>query len=107
VVLWGLLATLAGAVGACSSGSAPPAAADDAVLGLGRQVWTANCARCHGPAGGGAIGPRLAGRVTEQFPDPAAQAELIARGTRSMPPFRRTLSPEEIEAVVRYTREVL
>jgi mono/diheme cytochrome c family protein len=30
-------------------------------VGAGRQVFTAHCARCHGPMGEGDVGPRLAG----------------------------------------------
>lgn len=98
-----------GLAAACSSpGAAPEVGPDaDAALVLGREVWTANCARCHGAGGGGGAGPRVAGRVVERFPDPAAEAELIAKGRQGMPPFERSLSVEEIDAVVRYTREIL
>jgi mono/diheme cytochrome c family protein len=102
------LATILVGAGACaSSGSAPSVPPDDAVLAVGRRVWTGECARCHGPAGKGGAGPRLADRMVDKFPDPAVEAALIAEGRAGMPPFSSRLSPEEIEAVVRYTREVL
>lgn len=79
----------------------------DQVLALGRDVYGARCANCHGSSGGGGTGPRLAGSVVETYPDPADQAEIIRAGRNRMPAFGGTLSEEMIEAVVRYTREVL
>lgn len=79
----------------------------DATLALGRDVFGARCANCHGSAGGGGTGPRLAGTVTETYPDPADQEEVIRDGRNSMPSFGGSLSDAEIDAVVRYTREVL
>ena len=37
---------------------------------VGAQLYTANCARCHGAAGEGGIGPQLAGSVVAKFADP-------------------------------------
>jgi mono/diheme cytochrome c family protein len=96
---------------ACSSEDTPTLSgeqADDAELVLGQQVYADDCARCHGDAGGGGAGPKLAdGNVVDHFPDPAAQAEVIRDGRGSMPAWGSKLTPEEIDAVVRYTREVL
>ena len=79
----------------------------DPVLALGRDVYGARCGNCHGSSGGGGTGPRLAGVVAERYPEPADQAEVIRDGLNSMPAFGGTLSEEMIDAVVRYTREVL
>lgn len=79
----------------------------DAALQLGRDVFGSRCSNCHGSSGGGGTGPRLAGTVTETYPDAADQAAVVRDGRRSMPSFGGTLSEAEIEAVVRYTREVL
>ena len=79
----------------------------DAVLALGRDVFASRCSTCHGSAGGGGTGLKLAGTVEETFPDPADQAEVIREGRSNMPSFGGTLSAAEIDAVVRYTREVL
>lgn len=79
----------------------------DAVLQLGRDVYGSRCSNCHGSSGGGGTGPRLAGTVEETFPDPGDQEAVVRDGRRNMPSFGGTLSDAEIEAVVRYTREVL
>ena len=75
---------------------------------MGREVYSRRCANCHGAAGGGGTGPKLAdGKVIEQYPDPADQLRLIAQGRNAMPAFSGSLSSAELDAVVRYTREVL
>jgi mono/diheme cytochrome c family protein len=107
-----LLVLLTGALlVACSSEDSPQLSgdqADDAQLVLGEQVYQDNCARCHGNAGGGGAGPKLAdGRVARNFPDPEDQAQVVRNGRGSMPAWKSKLSEEQIQAVVRYTREVL
>lgn len=79
----------------------------DPVLALGRDVFGSRCSNCHGSSGGGGTGPRLAGTVEDTFPDPVDQASVVSDGRNNMPSFGGTLSGAEIEAVVRYTREVL
>jgi mono/diheme cytochrome c family protein len=96
------------AIAGCALGEAPAAPADDPELVEGRNVYIANCMSCHGTSGGGGRGPKLNdGAVVTRFPDPADQATLIIEGARAMPAFDAKLSPEQIGAVVRYTREVL
>jgi mono/diheme cytochrome c family protein len=96
---------------ACSSEDKPGLSgdqADDPQLVLGERVYVDNCARCHGNAGGGGAGPKLAdGRVVRNFPDAADQAEVVRKGRGSMPAWESKLTAEQIDAVVRYTREVL
>ncbi len=95
--------TAAGCVGA-----SPEVSGDDPELVTGRDIYSRSCASCHGSAGQGGRGDRLnGGAVLEAYPDPAGQGELIAQGRNSMPAFTGKLSPDEIDAVVRYTREVL
>jgi mono/diheme cytochrome c family protein len=108
-----VLAGLAlGAIG-CSSASAPevpvgPDGTADAALVEGRDIYTRRCASCHGASGGGSRGPKLSeGQVLEDFPDVEEQIALVADGRGGMPSFADVLEPSEIEAVVRYTREVL
>ena len=80
----------------------------DRELTVGRDLWSQRCANCHGKDGGGNSGPQLSGgRVGEKFSDPAEQKQLILEGRAGMPGFAGELSDREIEAVVRYTREVL
>ena len=98
--------------GACASASPEvplgPDGQPDSELSMGREVYSQRCANCHGAGGGGGTGPKLAdGKVIEQYPDPAEQRRLIAQGRNAMPAFSGSLSSAELDAVVRYTREVL
>lgn len=94
-------------LGACTSGDAPAAPADDPVLQQGAEVYGTRCAGCHGQTGGGGAGPKLAGRMEDVYPDIADQIAVIANGRGSMPAFGSALTPEQIEAVAKYEREVL
>ena len=100
------------ASGACA-GESPevplgPDGTPDAVLTMGRDVYSRRCANCHGAGGGGGTGPELSdGQVIIAYPDPADQRLLIANGRNAMPSFSGSLSGAELDAVVRYTREVL
>ncbi|MDY7101631.1 MAG: cytochrome c [Actinomycetota bacterium] len=80
----------------------------DPELVAGREVYEEQCARCHGASGGGGSGPGLGdGAVVDNFPDAAGQRAVIVEGVGGMPSFGDRLSDDEIDAVVRYTREVL
>jgi mono/diheme cytochrome c family protein len=107
-------ALLAGVLVTGCGGKAKPSApqptgtdARDAELVEGREVWIANCTGCHGAAGSGGVGPRLAGSVVDRFPEIADQIEVVREGRGMMPAWGGRLTPDEIKAVVRYTREVL
>lgn len=99
----------AGAMAVAACGADTPATPSDPVLAQGQQIYGARCASCHGASGGGGIAPQLAGRMTERFPDINDNIALVAGGVpgTSMRAFADILSPEEIEAVVLYTRETL
>lgn len=92
----------------------------------GAAIYTKQCAACHGPEGGGGVGPALA-NVGKVFPDFKTMYEWVlnvaaetngpygeggqgnnGEGARTgaMPAFEGTLSPEEIYAVVAHEREV-
>lgn len=87
---------------------AAPAAVVESSGGIdGGPIYGQSCAGCHGGDGSGGLGPRLAGRMVERFPDPAAQAAVIADGRGGMPAFGSRLSAAEIDALVEYTRSVL
>jgi mono/diheme cytochrome c family protein len=96
-------------LGACSSGgSGTVDISSDPELQLGQSVYNANCARCHGPEGGGGVGNRLnEGVVVARFPDIEDHIAVIVNGFGSMPAWEGTLTPEEIRAVARYEREAL
>jgi polyvinyl alcohol dehydrogenase (cytochrome) len=70
----------------------------------GADVYRRSCAGCHGGSGEGASGPSLAGveeRLTRE-----EHIAVVRDGQGSMPPWQGTLSPEEIEAVVDYERQL-
>jgi mono/diheme cytochrome c family protein len=72
---------------------------------LGASIYSSRCASCHGADGGGSFGPALGGGVAVQtFPDPKDQEAVVANGRGSMPSFAGSLTPEQITAVVEYTR---
>ena len=97
----------------------------------GAQVYVAaGCGACHGPTGGGGVGPALAGGQAKlTFPSEADQIAWIENGSSpsrgqpygdpnrpggprppasgGMPAFKAQLTPEEILAVTQYTRDRL
>ena len=76
-----------------------------ATEGPGAELYSANCARCHGSDGGGGLGPQLSdGRVVDEFPDVLDEIAVVTDGQGSMPAFGDRLSPTEIDGVVEYTR---
>ena len=108
-----------------------PGEALDPELALGKQIYNTNCSGCHGGGGEGGTGRPLAGQVLLTFPNkadhiawvlngspaagtpygdpgrPGGQRVAQTGGFGAMPGFEGTLSEEEINAVVRYEREVL
>ena|GEM_PF-114075 len=101
-------------IGACAAGELKALPLDengepDPVHVVGQDVWAARCSTCHGSTGNGGTGPKLNdGRIAEKYPELSVQTSIIANGVGGrMPAFRDKLSSDEIEAVARYTREVL
>lgn len=104
----------------------PGTGAKQQALPDGRAIFAQRCAACHGPNGEGGVGPPLnknnGTMLLEDFPDVASQVDFVAKGSQAfpdgwgakkkkpsataMPAFGNTLSKEEIEAVVRYEREL-
>lgn len=91
---------------------APPS-----VLALGRQVYEQHCVACHGAQGQGVAGayPRLAGNRAVRLAVPANLVRAVAHGgylpstagnprPYGMPPFRQSLSDDEIAAVLTFVR---
>jgi mono/diheme cytochrome c family protein len=71
----------------------------------GATLYSTRCASCHGEDGGGSFGPALGGGVAVgRFPDAAEQISVVSEGRGSMPSFADSLTPEQIAAVVEYTR---
>ena len=69
-----------------------------------QAIFATRCASCHGADGGGGFGPALAGVVVRRFPNLADQVAVVTNGQGSMPSFADSLTPEQIQAVVDYTR---
>jgi len=79
-------------------------AADGAVTSAGQQVYTSYCAACHGPDGGGLIGPNLADGFWIHGGAPEAVYRTIAEGVlaKGMPPWEKSLKPDQMNAVTAY-----
>jgi len=93
---------LIGSSGCSEAVTLPDDADEELVLGL--TVYRERCARCHGPNGGGGLGPGLAD--IEDRLDDAGQLDIVVNGRNAMPRFDSTLTDAEIRAVVRFTREI-
>jgi len=76
---------------------------DDSAVELGKEEWEGVCAKCHGLAGQGGIGPRIAGSPT--LTDPAALATLVRNGRRTMPAVGSGWTDEQIAALATYLKE--
>ena len=64
----------------------PPPAGEDDPLVLGAEVYSGNCASCHGGSGGGGAGAQLAdGAVIENWPDWRDQAAWVRLGSANYP----------------------
>jgi mono/diheme cytochrome c family protein len=102
-----LLAVLV-CLGAAVAGTPARAAEQDAA----EQTFQVHCAMCHGPDGKGdtVIGksagiPDLHSPAVQQQSDEAL-AEFIANGKGVMPPFKNSLSSDEINSLVAHVREL-
>ena len=95
-----VLAVLTVAVGAACSGSTDQA---EEAPRTGAAIYQAVCATCHGKSGQGFVGPSLYD-VATRYPDRAEQIALVTTGRAQMPAFGGQLTPEQINAVVDYTR---
>ena len=103
--------------------AAEPAAAPEPALGyelrLGREVYRHYCHTCHGETGAGDgfnafnVDPHprdLSDPAFQKARNDAALADAIRRGGAGvglsplMPPWGRTLSPDQVDQVVRYIR---
>ncbi len=92
----------------CSAGTAPEVTSGDPVLEQGRDVYVRQCASCHGADGGGGRGSKLnEGAVLAAYPEMADQVVLVSEGKNAMPGFGGRLEAADLDAVIRYTREVL
>ena len=70
---------------------------------LGEELWTGVCAKCHGTAGEGGIGPRLAGSAI--LTDATAIEEIVRNGRGAMPAVGSGWTDEQMDALTTYLRE--
>jgi cbb3-type cytochrome c oxidase subunit III len=78
----------------------------------GRRLFAAACSGCHGANGEGGEGPALNNPVLQQFATDTFLVETVTSGRRGTAmvgfteplPWRRSLSPSEIESVVTFIR---
>ena len=74
---------------------------------LGKETWGGVCAKCHGLAGEGGIGPRIAGSPT--LTSPQSLATLVRHGRTGpqgvMPAVGSDWNDEQITALVKYLKE--
>ena len=80
--------------------------------GVEETTFKSSCAMCHGADGSGdtAVGksmkiPDLHSAQVQSQSD-AQLAEAISNGKNSMPPFKGSLSPEQIHGLVTHVREL-
>jgi len=97
------LAILASACGGdsvdSSDSTAPPAA------GSAAEVYSLNCARCHGAELEGGFGPALGSGSRVGDLEDAELIEIITEGRNSMPPWGGKLSPEQISDLAAFVRQ--
>ena len=117
------------------AGLSPAASGKPSQLATGQSIFTAQCAGCHGAAGGGGVGRQMSeGNLVKTFPDIIGQLEFVWLGSNGigpagtpygdpareggqhktlsyngnpMPAFNKSLTQAQLLAVVRYEWEVI
>lgn len=100
----------------------PPPTEETDPLALGAEVFSGNCASCHGGAGEGGSGPAfIEGAVVETWPDARDHMAWVSLGAQGwpsgtygaqgaqasqMPPFGGTLTDQQIAQVVLHERSL-
>ncbi len=100
-----------------ASGAGLPMAESSLLMALGKTVYDARCASCHGPTGAGMPPqyPPLAGNQSIQMESAVNPIRMVLNGglppatsgnpqPYGMPPFAQILSDDEVAAVVTYIR---
>ena len=72
---------------------------------LGEETYRGACAKCHGLAGEGEIGPTLRGN--QLLDDPEALEQVIRNGRDEMPPVGKDWGDRQMEALTDYLEEEL
>jgi mono/diheme cytochrome c family protein len=66
---------------------------------VGEEIFRATCATCHGPDGGGGIGPRLAGT---RLSTNELISQVFGGHPEGMPAFEGVLDPVQVQEVARH-----
>ena len=69
---------------------------------VGREIFEGTCAKCHGLAGQGEIGPKIAGSAV--LAQPQALETLLREGQGKMPAVGKLWSDDEMKAATDYLR---
>lgn len=79
-------------------------ARDSATVAEGRTVFMTTCVACHGPSGGGTIGPNLTDRAWLHGGAPTAIYHTVMEGVpaKGMPAWGAQLGAHRVEAAVAY-----
>ena len=76
-----------------------------------RELFARNCATCHGPVGEGKqVGTLVVPTLREGRAAQDTDARLLSQihdGGKGMPPFKWTLTDDEIQALLHFVREDL
>jgi cytochrome c oxidase subunit 2 len=72
-------------------------------LELGKETFTGVCAKCHGLAGQGDVGPNIASNPL--LGNAAGLATIIRNGTGRMPAVGQDWSPNQLHATIAYLRQ--
>jgi cytochrome c oxidase subunit II len=70
---------------------------------LGEETFAGACAKCHGLAGEGDIGPALAGN--QLLEDPEAVEQVVREGRGAMPPIGTDWDDRQMDALTDYLQE--
>lgn len=77
---------------------------DENTVNQGRQIFASNCAACHGPNGGGTIGPNLTDEYWIHGGSPDRIYRTISEGvpSKGMPAWGAQLGAERVQAVTAF-----
>jgi cytochrome c oxidase cbb3-type subunit 3 len=102
--VWAAEAARARAAGEMTPETLVALSRDEATVNEGRQVFATTCVACHGPNGGGTIGPNLTDAfwINGSAPDRIYRTVLDGVPARGMPAWGAQLGNERVQAVTAY-----
>ncbi len=81
---------------------------DESRIKHGKEMFATKCLACHGPLGGGGIGPNLTDNFWIHGSKPTQIANIIRTGVndKGMPPWGPLLKPEEVHSLVAFVKSL-